>query len=372
MNSQIKNSYMPDMVSYPGETVLETIESYGMSQAELAERMGRPKKTVNEIINGKAAITPETALQLERVLGVPARFWMNREQQYREALARSTERTRLEGSTDWLARMPVAEMVKRGWIRKMSDSIAQIEELLNFFGVASPKQWNEVWLNPQVAFRKSLAYSSTPEALAAWLRKGELEAQHLYCHPFDAQHFQAALIEIRKLTVASPAVFVDRATELCAASGVALVLVPQLKQTKVSGATRWITAEKALLQLSLRDKEDGQFWFSFFHEAGHILRHGKKDVFIEDENTADPERSEQKEREANQFAANLLIDPTAYQKFVSTRKTFSKADIRQFATDQNIAPGIVVGRLQHDKVLPFSHCNELKVKFVWANLLTIG
>jgi addiction module HigA family antidote len=98
MNRQSKNSYMPDMVSYPGETVLETIESYGMSQAELAERMGRPKKTVNEIIHGKAAITPETALQLERVLGVPARFWMNREQQYREALARSSERTRLEES----------------------------------------------------------------------------------------------------------------------------------------------------------------------------------------------------------------------------------------------------------------------------------
>jgi len=369
MNRQIKNTYRPDMVSYPGETVLETIEAFGMSQAELAERMGRPKKTVNEIVNGKAAITPETAIQLERVLGVPARFWMNREQQYREALARSTERTHLEECTDWLERMPVAEMVKRGWIRKMGDKVAQIEELLNFFGVASPKQWNDVWLNPHVAFRKSLAYSSTPQALAAWLRKGELDAQQLYCRPFDAQRFQAALTEIRKLTVASPALFVDRATELCAASGVALVLVPQLKQTKVSGATRWITSEKALLQLSLRYKEDGQFWFSFFHEAGHILLHGKKDIFIEEENADDPERSAQKEREANQFAANLLIDPTAYQNFVSTRQTFSKVDIRQFAADQQIAPGIVVGRLQHDKVLPFSHCNDLKVKFVWANLL---
>ena len=98
MNRQSKNSYMPNMVSYPGETVLETIESYGMSQAELAERMGRPKKTVNEIVNGKAAITPETALQLERVLGVPARFWMNREQQYREALARAAKHTHTEKS----------------------------------------------------------------------------------------------------------------------------------------------------------------------------------------------------------------------------------------------------------------------------------
>ena len=98
MNRQIKHSYRPDRVSYPGETVLETIEAYGMSQAELAERMGRPKKTVNEIVNCKAAITPETALQLEHVLGVPARFWMNREQQCREALARATESTRLEQS----------------------------------------------------------------------------------------------------------------------------------------------------------------------------------------------------------------------------------------------------------------------------------
>ncbi|MCB9150231.1 MAG: HigA family addiction module antidote protein [Caldilineaceae bacterium] len=367
MNRQSKNSYMPDMVSYPGETVLETIESYGMSQAELAERMGRPKKTVNEIIHGKAAITPETALQLERVLNVPARFWMNREQNYREALARATERMRLEENIEWLEQMPVAEMIKRGWIEKMSDKVAQIEELLNFFGVASPKQWNDVWLNPCVVFRKSLAYSSTPEALAAWLRKGEVDAQQLYCRPFDAQRFQAALVEIRKLTVESPAVFLSRATELCAASGVALVLVPQLKQTKVSGATRWITSEKALIQLSLRYKEDAQFWFSFFHEAGHILLHGKKDIFIEDESADDPERSAQKEREANQFAADLLIDPTAYRNFVAMRKKFSKADICQFAANQQIAPGIVVGRLQHDKFLSFSHCNDLKVKFVWVD-----
>ena len=367
MNKQTQNSYIPDMVSYPGETVLETIEAFGMSQSELANRMGRPKKTVNEIIKGKAAITPETALQLERVLGVPARFWMNREQQYRESIARAVERAQLENDTAWLARMPVHEMVNESWVRHADDAITQIEELLNFFGVASPRQWNEVWLNPQVSFRKSLAYSSTPEALAAWLRKGEIEAQQIFCSPFNTECFRTALFRIRELTTESPTTFVPAMTELCATAGVAFVLVSQLSQTRISGTTQWITTHKALIQLSLRHETNDQFWFSFFHEAGHILLHGKRDIFIDDDSASDPERSEQKEAEANRFAADFLIDPLAYQHFTTTQKPYSKAAIRQFAEQQGIAPGIVVGRLQHDKVLPFTHCNDQKATFSWTS-----
>ena len=114
MSSNLKNEYRPDVVSPPGETIFETLEQYGMSQAELADRMGRPKKTINEIIKGKAAILPDTAIQLEHVLGVPASFWIRREQHYRESLARLAERERLSEATEWLSKMPVQEMVKRG------------------------------------------------------------------------------------------------------------------------------------------------------------------------------------------------------------------------------------------------------------------
>src|SRR5438132_2146382 len=139
--SHIMNHYNPDVVSAPGETLLETIEMLGMSQAELAERTGRPKKTINEIIKGKAPITPETALQLEKVLGVPASFWNNYERNYREYLARRDEDDRLKHQTDWLKGFPVAAMVRLGWIRRCDTKVQQLRELLCFFAIASPEQW---------------------------------------------------------------------------------------------------------------------------------------------------------------------------------------------------------------------------------------
>ncbi len=366
MSSNLKNEYVPDVVSSPGETIFETLEEYGMSQAELAERMGRPKKTINEIIKGKAAISPDTAIQLEHVLGVPAGFWIRREQHYRESLARLAERERLSEATEWLSKMPVQEMVKKGWIRDFTDQVEQIEELLNYFAVASPKQWETVWLNPKVAFRKSLSFSSSPEALAAWLRKGEIEAQSISCAPYNADHFESALQEIRSLTTNTSEGFESQMRALCAEAGVAVVLVPQLSETRASGATQWLAMDKALLQLSLRYKKNDQFWFSFFHEAGHILLHGKRDAFIDDgQDRHDPQVNAEKEQEADRFAADFLIEPTLYQRFVASNKPFSKLAIQQFAAELGIAPGVLVGRLQHDKHLPFTHCNDLKETFSW-------
>jgi HTH-type transcriptional regulator/antitoxin HigA len=85
MAKTLQNAYRPESVSLPGETLLEALETLEMSQAELARRMGRPVKTINEIIEGKAAITAETALQLEQVLRIPVSFWLKREQQFRES-----------------------------------------------------------------------------------------------------------------------------------------------------------------------------------------------------------------------------------------------------------------------------------------------
>jgi len=109
---KIENQYVPDYVSPPGETLLEVIEDKEMSQVELAKRMGRPQKTINEIIQGKAALTPETALQLERVLNIPASFWNNRERQYREFIARMAEQERLSSHTKWMKHFSVAAMIK--------------------------------------------------------------------------------------------------------------------------------------------------------------------------------------------------------------------------------------------------------------------
>ncbi|MFH1635194.1 MAG: helix-turn-helix domain-containing protein [Chloroflexota bacterium] len=360
MISPIQNEYLPDFVSPPGETLLEMLEERGMSQAELAERTGRPKKTINEIIKGKATITPATALQLERVLGAPANFWNNREQQYRESLARQAERDSLEGQVGWLNQFPIKDMVEFGWIISLEDPVDLVGEVLNFFGIAAPTQWQSIW-ESGVAFRQSPAFESDPFAVSAWLRKGEIDAHQLDCAPYDADRFIEALEVVRRLTTQPPDIFQPETMRVCAQAGVAMAFVPELPKVRVSGATRWLTPNKALIQVSLRYKTDDQLWFSFFHEAGHILKHGKRDIFIE---CGDAQND--KEEEAHRFAADFLIPPREYRLFTTRTGYYSKAEIRAFAAQLGIAPGIVVGRLQHDGQLPPQNCNDLKQSLQWV------
>jgi addiction module HigA family antidote len=361
MNNPPRNQYSPDFVTPPGETLLETIEALGMSQVQLAERTGRPTKTISEIINGKTAITPETALQFEKVLGVPARFWINLERNYQEWKAREAERQALEAHVAWVEKFPVKEMIKLGWIEHIDDPVSQLIELLQFFGVASPEHWSPVWEGEHVAFRRSPTFTAQPGVVSVWLRRGELQAQQIACEPYDVANFRAALLEIRSLTTREPQEFVPAMQSLCAKAGVAVVFVHELTNLRTSGATRWLSPTKALIQLSLLYKTDDHLWFTFFHEAGHIFLHGKKDIFLEGNDDVGD-----KEAEADNFAANLLIPPEKYRNFKPRYEFFSQAEVVAFAHEVGIAPGIVVGRLQHEKKMPITHLNGLKRKLIWA------
>ncbi len=359
MADQYRNEYEPDDVSPPGVTLQETLDALQMSQAELAERMGRPKKTINEIIKGKAAITAETALQLEKVFGVPASFWNNRERRYRENLARREDNERLLRAVEWPKRFPIAEMVKLGWLKTVGDPVSQLQSLLRFFGIASPEQWEGAYA--EALCRKSK--TSKPEPLSVWFRAGELVAQAITCAPFNADIFRTVLLRARVIT-REPKHFKEPLVQACAEAGVALAFVHDLRLSGISGATRWLTPSKALIQLSLRYKRHDQLWFTFFHEAGHILLHGKTRVFLE----GDIEKENPHlEEEADKFARDTLVPPNEYARFVSqARGVFTAANVVAFAERIGVAPGIVVGRLQHDKLLPFDRLDHLRTRLKWG------
>lgn len=362
MSKLIENQFEPNYAIPPGEFLEEELENRGMSQADLAERTGLAKKTINEIIKAKASITPDSALKFERVFRLPANYWLNLEVLYQESLARIAERERFAEDVAWLKKIPVRKMINFGWIQEHKDKSAQLNEILSFFGVATVKQWSVVWSRLQVAYRKSQTFKAHGEAISAWLRQGEIEAQEIECQDFNATTFKEALIEIRGLTrEPDPNIFVTRLTDLCAQGGVAVIFVTELPKTHVSGATRWLTKDKALIQLSLRHKSDDHLWFTFFHEAGHILKHGKKELFLEGNGMDD-----EKEKEANDFASNLLIPVKEFNAFVEKGR-FTKLSITHFAQELGIAPGVVVGQLQHHEWLPYTHCNDLKVRFKWAH-----
>lgn len=143
--------------------------------------------------------------------------------------------------------------------------------------------------------------------------------------------------------------------------GVAFTPTPALPKLAISGATRWIGSEKAAISLSLRHKTDDQLWFSFFHEACHVLEHKTSAIYIDAPGDPDGDPIEQR---ANEFARDMLIPPQDYERFVASGKPGLNR-IRAFAEEIDISPGIVVGRLQHEGVVPHSFANSLKTKLRW-------
>jgi addiction module HigA family antidote len=354
-----QRSYRPSDVSVPGDTLKEILEERGITQADLAIRMGRPQKTISEIANGKTAITTETALELELVLGVPAAFWLSREARYREWLARSEQENDLADARSWCELFPTKQMEQFGWLPRVSDWRQRSKALLEFLGVASPSQWNAVQDCTAVAFRRPRKFQSNPYALAAWLRAGERTAQSANTAPYNREKFLAALAEIRAATREPPSVFTVTVPQATAEAGVVVAFIPELPASRASGATRWLTPSRALIQLSLRYKTDDHLWFTFFHEAAHVLLHSKKMIFIEAMG-----HSGKEEEEANAWARDFLIPVDDYRA-LATWPVYTKAAVSDFASHLGIAPGIVVGRLQHDGLLPHSHLNDLKRRFQW-------
>ena len=348
-----------DVAIPPGETLADEIAAHGMNQTELAARLGRPLQVVNEIIRGKKAITDHTALGLEKVLGIPAAFWVNLEQEYRMTLARLRERERLRTDAEWLRELPVRAMRRRGWIASVSDVQENVRELLRFFGVATVAAYRKT--TPVLGFRIAEHAKVSTGALAAWLRKGELEAQAVDTRPFDADGLLEAARLARGMTELPPQKFAPRLRESFAAAGVVFVVIPELPRTGANGVARWLTDRKALIQLNLRYKWQDIFWFTLFHEVCHILKHRARKIIIEG-----IDRTEAVEDEANRWAADFLIPPDAWLRFLQTAP-LTRPGVVAFARQQGIAPGIIVGRLHRERRLKYSEMADLKGRFGWID-----
>ncbi|MFF1519726.1 HigA family addiction module antitoxin [Streptomyces sp. NPDC058305] len=354
--------YAPDSVPHPGETLQETLDELGIPQADLARRTGLSTKHINQVIKGTAVLSPDTALLLERTTGVPATLWNSLEAAYRTQQAREEERQALVPRVDWLSRFPLAELVKLKILPDREKTAANLLRLLDWFGVADPNTAEDVWRSYRTAFRRSTVLEPNEYATATWLRLAERRARDLSTQPFSRSGLTALLPQLRALTLADQDIWIEELPHLCAEVGVAVVFVPALPKTTVSGATRWLTPDKVLVALSDRFKKDDQFWFSFFHELGHVLLHGKRLTFMDDsDNLAPKEHTDPDEDEANTFAADALIPAAhaaAYEQLRSRPMPFSR--IEAFARTAGIAPGIVVGRLQHDHALAWKYGNQLK------------
>jgi len=349
-----------ELLSPPGDTILETIEHYKISQVQLAERLGKKPSKVHDLITGKEPITLNTALQLERVLGIAADFWMSRETRYREKIARLDESAQAESNVEWVKHMPLKQLQSCGQVTTTKASSEAVNEVLRFFGVASIEVWQTVYekeLEEFADFRKTDKHTTTIAALAAWLRTGELELRKLQLPVFDKAAFRQSLeTSIKTLVATQPNHFEKQLQAICSSAGVAIVYTPCFPNVPVCGATRWM-GNTPLIQLTDRYKTADQFWFTFYHEAGHVLLHGKKEMFIDTD--IKQASTDEKEMQANAFAGKLLLPEGALANLTDG---FTETDLVKLAGQYNTHPGIIVGRLQHLKWVDYTFGNRLKAK----------
>ncbi len=362
-------AFAPDWVSPPGDTILDLLEERAWTQQQLADRLGYSLKHVNRLIKARVPLTEDAAIRLQNVLGAPVGFWLTREAQYRERVAVQEATERQATMVPWLERFPVKELMDIGVLPKRRvDAKSKpdlVGELLSFFGVASPDQWESQYGCMELAFRRSREDQADVAAISAWLRMGERMAEKLDGPAYDEVRLKAALAEVRTLTCQTPQEFQPRMQRLLHEAGVALVLLPALPRTHVSGVARWLNPRRPLIQLSLYGKQNDRFWFSFFHEAAHILLHSqqKKSVFLDDPSKG--ESSSKEEKEANAWARDYLIAPDAASALVNIPKT--KSAVADYAHFIGVHPGIVVGRMQHDGLLDVKWLNDLKVSFAFGS-----
>lgn len=369
MDSDFSMTYEPNEVGHPGYTVVDYLEYNAWSQRDLARRTDLTPKTISEICNGKAPITPPTALAFEKVFRRPAHFWLNLQRQFDEAHARRQALAKSAEWRSWASKFPLGHMKRLGWLDTSIGGQSQVEALLGFLGVSSPNSWNSVWKAAGVAYRQTRKLDASPEAISTWVRATELYAGYVASKvriaDFDEAALLASLNDLRHLSRRNAAEISHPIQEICGAAGVIVVWVPELPGTGISGCARWIGERKALIALTARYKTDDQMWFTFFHEVAHILLHRRRRNFILDnaaeslsDRVVDPQMQKEEE-EANRFAADALIPPEALAEFIK-QADFGNDAIHEFAEEIGIGPGLVVGRLQFEELLAHHQGNKLK------------
>jgi plasmid maintenance system antidote protein VapI/Zn-dependent peptidase ImmA (M78 family) len=349
--------FRPDWLSAPGETILDILNERHLSVSQFASLMRQTADEVENLLEGRVTITLAVARQLSKVLGGSVEFWISRDFQYRDQAARLHVND--EG---WLSELPLGDMIKYGWLNPVPRPTDEISACLSFFGVADISAWRTRYrqLLDIVAFRTSASFDSIPGAVAAWLRRAEMEGEKIECRPWNADGFKDSLYGVRSLTrMKSPQEFIPELQKRCAENGVAVVVERAPTGCRVSGATWFVSEEKALLLLSFRYLSDDHFWFSFFHEAGHLLLHGKKALFLE----GDELMTTTQEDEANEFAADILV-PSELRASMLKLPLDGRKVIR-FAHRIGVSSGIVVGQLQHYGRITHKQLNNLKRRFVW-------
>ncbi|MEA3500885.1 MAG: HigA family addiction module antitoxin [Candidatus Marinimicrobia bacterium] len=345
------NTFNPDYAIHPGKILNEKLEEINMTSKEFAIRTGKPIKTISEVINCRSSITPEMSVQFEKVLKIPANFWLNSQANYNEIIAKIKRHKDIQEAESWTRNFPYRKMAEFGWVKKTRKINEKTEELFNFFNISKASSWKKIYLNGElpIYFRISLKSKKNPYSLSAWLAKGDEIAKNINIVKYNKTKLKSILPDLKKTMLANSKDLFSKIQSICSNAGVKIIFTPLLPQTGINGAVRWI-GENPIIQISDRYKRYDIFWFSLFHEIGHIILHGnKKNIFLENAKNIDTNNI--KEKEANEFAKKHLLNDKQYNEFTKQIKNKTKIleKIDYFANKFNTHRDILIGRLLYEK-----------------------
>ncbi len=338
----------------PGEILRREMETRGWSQTDLAEILGRPLQTVNQILMGKKTVTPATARELEQATGAEAAFWLALEAQYRLSLETRANDI-VERRSKLFSRAPVAEMRRRGWIRDTRNVDELESEVLRVLRIASLDSPPTM----RFAARKSSGYASVSPEQEAWCCRAYQLAEQLPNVPrFSHRRFVSAFSDLRALGISAESV--RQLPDRLASLGIRFVAIEHLPRTKIDGATFWLNKSSPVIALSLRFNRIDYFLFTLFHELIHVLNGDALSVDTDIFTAAVGQSAS--ERRANAEAAARLVPVAALNTFIGDgARRISKAEIIRFAAQIRIHPGVVLGQLQHRGIVGWTACRELLI-----------
>lgn len=336
----------------PGATIREQLEDRGMTQKEFALRMDMSEKHISKLINGEVRLTPDVALRLEYVLGIPAQFWNNLEAIYQEKCARIIDENEMDVDIELAKQFPYNEMADFGWVIPTRIAAEKVAYLRKYFEVAKLCALDKLAI-PGIAYRRTEVNSKSDYALTAWAQQARIEARERSVAAINIAKLEEILPVIRSMTIENPEVFCPKLVAMLAECGIALVFLPHMRGSFLHGAS-FLDGKKIVMGLTVRGRDADRFWFSLFHEIAHIIRG----------HIGMPEgTTENDENDANAFAAEILIPSKEFNLFVK-QNLFSENAIRTFAGQIGVHPGIVVGRLQKENLIGFNQMHGLKQQYM--------
>lgn len=353
--------FVPRWASPPGDTIKDALNEQHLDRRTLAEALDLSCDELDALLEGEIPLTIRLADRLSSAIGGSIEFWMTRDGQFR------ADRFRVAADA-WAQRMPLREMTALGWIQHdVDDWVGQIDQCLRFFDVMSPGEWeaDHQALLEQTRFRSSQVLQTDEFAVAAWLRQCEIELSEIRCATWNRDGFEALLPQLVPLTrVKDPRHFLAELQSRCAEVGVAVGLVRAPRGCPVSGAARRLPHGQPSIALSGRHRADDHLWFTFFHEAAHLLLHGTEAVYLDEIEPDTEMASSAEEADADRFASTILV-PTEYEARLA-QATRSPLELRKVAGEIGVSLGIVIGQLQNRGILGYkTRLNRLKTRYKW-------